>query len=398
MVRTLSDGSIGNRLRRLRNERGLTQEQFAERAGVSVDLIKKLEQGRRESARLTTVAALATALDVPRSALLDKRPRLDDDRALALGLRDALLSVDVLHGLDPQHDAEPADVDTLWRHIDDGWRRYWAGRFGDLAQTVPGIVGEARHAYTASGAPAAGPLAQAYQLAACLLVHLGREDLAAVGAERAIAAAATGDDELQWATLHGTFCWALLAQARHRTAEGLAARVAERIEPKFSTASPEHLTVWGGLVLWAMAAAVEDGRADAAADHLSLARVGIARMNHDRHDYQVNYGPTQVAMQTTYAHAVLGQPDRALAAAAGVRRHDLRDISWARHLLDTAQAHLGARQYDRAAAKLKEARDQAPVWFRHQSLARMLVMELAERRTRLTGTLRELVHSLEVHR
>src|SRR6266511_298726 len=69
--------TIGERLHRLRGEHGLTQEALAALAGLSVDLVKKLEQGKRQSARLTTIAALANALDVPMSELTDKRPRLD---------------------------------------------------------------------------------------------------------------------------------------------------------------------------------------------------------------------------------------------------------------------------------------------------------------------------------
>jgi hypothetical protein len=48
-----------------------------------------------------------------------------------------------------------------------------------------------------------------------------------------------------------------------------------------------------------------------------------------------------------------------------------------------------------ATATLKQAKDAAPVWFRHQALARSFVADLAERQTRLTPTLRELVGSLE---
>ncbi|HEY3003649.1 MAG TPA: helix-turn-helix transcriptional regulator [Kribbellaceae bacterium] len=67
--------SIGDRLRKLRGERGLTQEQLAERADVSVDLVKKLEQNARSSARLASLAALADALAVSPAELLDERPR-----------------------------------------------------------------------------------------------------------------------------------------------------------------------------------------------------------------------------------------------------------------------------------------------------------------------------------
>ncbi|GAA1822627.1 helix-turn-helix transcriptional regulator [Planosporangium flavigriseum] len=387
--------SIGDRLRNLRTERALTQEGLAERSSVSVDLIKKLEQGKRESARLTTLAALANALDVPLSHLMDKRPRLDDggDR-LVLGLRDALLSPTLLPGIDQDDSGDPTPLRDLEAAVRHAWGAYWAGEFNDLARTLPRLVAEARVTERSLGSQAAGLLAQAYQLTACLLVHLGRDDLAAVGAERALAVAGRGDDELQWATLYGTYGWVLLSQARYEEAERLAIRIAERIEPRFSSASEKHLTVWGGLVLWAMAAAVEGARGDAALDYISLARMGAARMDRDRHDYEVNFGPTQVAMQTTYAYSVLGEPDRALTAARDVHREDLYTISYGRHLLDVAQAHTNSRHDALAVDVLHEAQALAPVWFRHQVLARTLVAELRQRRARLSAGLRDLVQSL----
>jgi len=391
------DLSIGDRLRRLRTERGLTQEELAAAADVSVDLVKKLEQGRRETARLASLAALANAVDVSLSELVGRRPRLDGagDRVV-LGLRDALLTPPPFSGIETVSAGSPTTLAKLWSAVRKGWRAYWTGEFVVLAQLLPGLIADGRATQAELGAPVAGPLAQAYQLTSCLLVHLGREDLAGVAAERGIVAAMSGDDQLQWATLHGTYSWTLLMQARHAEAEQLAINTANMIEPRFSTASPEHLTVWGGLVLWAMAAAVETGRGQAATDYISLAKVGSARLERDRHDYEVNFGPTQVAMQTTYVHATLGQPGKALAAAQGVRRADLYPISYGRHLLDVAQAHTDARQIDRAVEVLLEARDLAPVWFRHQAPARSLVSGLAERQTRLSPALRELVASVSI--
>jgi hypothetical protein len=346
---------------------------------------------------MTTLTRLAQALDVSRSELLDKRPRLDGgDNPLVTRLRDALLSVDVLAGIDPRHDdGEATALPDLWAGIDQAWRDYWGGRFVGLAEALPGLIAEARITERAGDPAAARTLAQVYQVAASLLVHLGREDLAALGAERGLLAASTADDELLWSALSGTYCWALLGQARNSEAEHLAVHVAERIEPQFSTASPEQIAVWGGVILWALAAAVENAKSDAAAEYISLARVGAVRLDRDRHDYGLNFGPTQVAMQSTYAHAMLGHPDRALVSARDVRREDLFAISYGRHLLDVAQAHADTRRVGRATVTLKRAKDAAPVWFRHQALARSLVADLAERQTRLTPTLRELVGSLE---
>lgn len=62
--------TIRYQLRRLRRLRGLTQEELADRADVSRDLVAKLEQGRRQTARITSLASLARALNVELSALV----------------------------------------------------------------------------------------------------------------------------------------------------------------------------------------------------------------------------------------------------------------------------------------------------------------------------------------
>lgn len=390
--------TIGERLRQLRTERGLTQEQLSSLAGVSVDLIKKLEQGRRESARLSSLAALADSLDVPLAEMTDKRPRLDGagDR-LVLGLRDVLLSPDLLPGMNADDDQEPTPVPRLDTLVGEGWRDYWSGRFVELARRTPGVVAEARAAQRAGLEGSRQILSRAYQLAACLLVHLGRDDLALIGAERAVTTATDGSDELQWAAAHGTYAWVLMNQARNDEAERVARRIAERIEPRLSAATPQHLTVWGGMLLWAMAAACATGRADASDDYLTLARAGATRMDGDRLNYALNFGPTQVAMQETYAQVTLGRPERALTAARQVRREDLRPISYGRHLLDLAQAHAAMRHDVDAVDTLIRAKSLAPVWFRHQVAARGLVAEVCERRARLTPAMRDLVRSLDAH-
>jgi transcriptional regulator with XRE-family HTH domain len=390
--------TIGERLRQLRSERGLTQEQLAGLAAVSVDLVKKLEQGRRESARLSSLAALADSLDVPLSELTDKRPRLDGagDR-LVLGLRDVLLSPDLLPGMEADDDRGPTPTPRLQSLLDDGWRDYWAGRFVELARRTPALVTEARYTQRAGTAGGHLILSQAYQLAACLLVHLGRDDLALLGAERSVTTAAAASDELQWAAAHGTYAWVLMNQARNDDAERISRRVAEQIEPRLSSATPQHLTVWGGMVLWAMAAACASGRTDATDDYLTLARAGAARMDSERLDYALNFGPTQVAMQDTYAQVALDRPDRALTAAQHVQLGALRPISRGRHLLDLAQAHADMRRDADAVDTLVRAKTLAPVWFRHQVAARSLVAEVCERRARLTPAMRELVRSLDAH-
>ena len=72
--------TIGYQLRRLRRLRGLTQEDLADRADVSRDLVAKLEQGRRQTARISSLASLAGALDVELSTLVTRPPRVLEPR------------------------------------------------------------------------------------------------------------------------------------------------------------------------------------------------------------------------------------------------------------------------------------------------------------------------------
>ena len=72
------DVSFGERLRRLREAAGLTQEELAERAGVTPDAIGALERGARRHPYPTTVRALADALGLSaeeRAALVASLPK-----------------------------------------------------------------------------------------------------------------------------------------------------------------------------------------------------------------------------------------------------------------------------------------------------------------------------------
>jgi transcriptional regulator with XRE-family HTH domain len=390
---TISDGTIGDRLRTFRQERAMTQEELAERSGVSADTIKKLEQNRRTTARIATLTALAKGLGVTPSALLGRRERLErqsPDGVLAV--RDALqCPADLYPGIAPDDPGEPLPLAELEAAVRRGWDCYWQGELGELAGMLPGLIGEARLAEREDGAAACRSLAQAYQLSADLMVHMGNDDLAAVAAERALSAAARGDDELQHATLAGTASWVLLHQGRHADAELVARKAAEAVEPRaMGTAPREHVTVYGALLLSAAAPAAASAKASGVDGYMDAAGEAAALLPEDRHDYWVSFGPTQLAMQQCYTSAVLGEPGAALAAARGVRQADLLPISWGAHHLDVAQACVDARKYRLAIGALLTACEVSPQWFRHQGPARGLVRQLVEHERRLSPPLKRL--------
>ena len=89
-------GIVGQQLRSFRIERGFSQGELSDRADVSVDLISKLEQGVRQTARFSSLTRLANALDIDLGRLLEVRRRgLLDECLHAYGYysRDAILGV-----------------------------------------------------------------------------------------------------------------------------------------------------------------------------------------------------------------------------------------------------------------------------------------------------------------
>jgi len=395
---------IGDRIRRLRTGRWpkLTQRELAERAGVSVELIAKLEQGVKQSALLTSLNKIATALDVDVSALVARPVRVDvspggGESSGILGIRRAITTVRV--------DAEPASEDELRKSATLAWGSYWTNDFGVLAGMLPGFIGAARASVRQTGSSAAyEALSDAYGAAASMLVHLDKVDLAYLSMERAINAAEQPGDELRRASLYGWMSWLLLHQiggsdeARH-----IAIREADNIEPRISDGRPEQVSVWGSLLVSAAVAAAREDDASQADDLINLAEVAATRlggMGWSRSMYnQSPFGLPLVIMQMVDIAVVTDRPGRALTVARKMPPDaPLPVASQARHLADRAFAFTELGKTAEAEQTLLTIRRLAPQWMRYQSYPRTIVSELWERgkRRARSKTLQELAEWLDV--
>jgi transcriptional regulator with XRE-family HTH domain len=85
---TTEIGLLGKRLQSIRKAKGMSQAQVSTASGVSIDTLTRLENGKGQEPKLSTVIALAEALEVELSDLVPvKGPRLDEADDLVTHIR-----------------------------------------------------------------------------------------------------------------------------------------------------------------------------------------------------------------------------------------------------------------------------------------------------------------------
>lgn len=397
--------SIGERIRQLRMDRTprITQQELADRAGISVDVIRKLEQGRRQTVLIGTLHAIAQALDTDAATIVSTPATLstprDSREAGVRAIRRAVTGVDELVGLAGPEDVAPPLTD-LRRSLTYAWGCYWTSDYDALGALLPTLITGARAAAREStsrqAADAHDLLAEAHQVAACVLVHLGHTDLAHLALERALAASMGGGDPLRRASLLGSVAWLLISQGRLTESLRVSLTEADRCEPRISQAAPVELSVWGNLILTGATAAARAGDTGQADDLLRVAASAATRIGADRNDYQTLFGPSQVVMQSVDAAVATGQFGQALSKAAGMPVNCALPLAaQARHLADVAQAQTQMGRDASAVDTLLYMERLAPAWMRFHSLPRVITRELLERERRArTPRLRGLAHRL----
>lgn len=236
--------ALGARLREARKRRGLTQRELARLSGVSVSLIRKLEQGDYDNGlRLETVRKIAVALSVPTSALaIGSRPSPPDQESVTRWepVRRALEGAG-----DSDPDAEPT-LAGVRRATDEAIRLFRDGSLTELASLLPPLLTDT-DALVASSTNGAQVAATAERsririVAGSLLVHTWQFH----AAERAFALAADdADAPLAQTAVTGQRCFALTRQGLLAECRELAVRHAEQAEPRLSTATRDELARLG---------------------------------------------------------------------------------------------------------------------------------------------------------
>jgi transcriptional regulator with XRE-family HTH domain len=355
----------------------MTQEELAERAGISADVIRKLEQNRRSGTKLTTLNALARGLDVRTSDLLTSNLDLDSsengDKALLLGIRRVLFpSMGDQHLDRPSTDLAGIEtgINSVHSAYSNGAYRAALGEFSDL---LPAI--EIALASDTSGG-VARLASLAYKTLGETLIQTRHDDLAQEAVRRSLVNAQNAADPILYARCGENSSWIMMLHGRFADAGATAAYLARTIEPTFATTEQRRLDTYGRLHVQASAAASRDNNVSAADEHISVARAVAARIGGGE-IYSSKFGPARVAMAESENAIVMGDPESALRVGSTVR---LSGKSGKRHLLTLAEAQLSMRDFAGALDTINSAKTLASEWLLNQRLARQLVRDLLDAR------------------
>ncbi|MGW0599974.1 helix-turn-helix domain-containing protein [Streptomyces sp. NPDC002776] len=383
----MANEDLGRTLRRLRRLASLTQEELAERSGISVDVIRQLEQRRKHSARLPTLHALANGLGVELTTLLGDPPAVaatgENDGPRFVAVRRAIMPA--LWGPEPKPPEPGFSLEHLREQIADGWTQYHSAEFDTVMKALPDLIADARTAAASvddddRGAGFAA-LGKALQLAGHVAVRMGKTDLALISLERAIEAAGRSSDPLLRAMIVNSVAWTYQRQGRLSDALSIALHAAGDIKDGGHTGTADGLKVWGALTMSAATSAARSNdydRASALMAHAEEQAAQVSKLPQGSDSRMVSvFSPSSVRIERVRLAVQYGHPEEALTLAKGMRLGKDVPPSWRTWLLlDVARAHTDLGDAAGAVKALESLRRVAPAWMQHHTLAVAIVRDL----------------------
>ncbi|WP_019633654.1 helix-turn-helix domain-containing protein [Actinomadura atramentaria] len=375
--------NLADRLRSVRKRRGMTQRELASAAGVSLSLVRKLEQGEREDTRMETLRKFAAALEVSTIELVVPPDAAADERPVDTWapVREALLR---RHA----HPPELPTVEGVRDAVAAAEPLFTANRYSDLGTALPALLRDG----DALGAAGRQVRSRLLHLAGLLMVSARQFDAAEIALRRA---ADDATSRLEAVAVTNTVCWLRMRRGDLAGTLDLATQTADDIEPRLSRATPEELAAWGGMLLRVSTAASRNNEPGAASDALRLAHAAAVTISTEwapPSDPLRSFGPIAVATRRIENHMVEDRPDRVLSLAAripttGFRAHASSRL---RHRLDVAKANVQLKRYTDAFDVLSDVRAKSPEWIANQRMARDVLGRIVAKRRTLTPEMRDM--------
>jgi hypothetical protein len=277
--------------------------------------------------------------------------------------------------------AQPADLPTLTNAVAKAKRAYQSCQYTDVISQLPTLLpalqaacddldGDARlRAYALS--------ADAYHVAASVLLKLDDHGLAWLAADRSMRAATLSQEPLAVDTSARIITHALTADGHFGAATTVASTYAQRLATDVRNPTPDSLSVYGSLLLRGALAAAHAEDRDGTMTLLDEAGQAGSRLGSDYNHRWTAFGPANVLLHRVNVAVRLGDAGSAISYARKVNLDQLTVTERKASLfVDTAQAFSQWGKHEKALHALCTAEQLAPLEVRSRPAVRRLVSDL----------------------
>ncbi|WP_279638524.1 helix-turn-helix transcriptional regulator [Kitasatospora albolonga] len=381
--------AFGARVAGLREARGLTQKQLAAEIGRTASWLSQVERGIQPVNRLDVLRLLADGLGVSVQELRADAPAQGPAEGPAVELSNDLDQARlVISGhavpevLLDAAEPSPASLEEIQRAVDRVWELTHANEFAELSALlgplVPRIERAARTAPPSERGTAWGLLSRTYQALSSAFVRQGEADAAWVAADRAIRAAEQSGNTLDVFASVFRLSQAFVRLKHLDQAEHSATTALNALERHYTqtAVAPEALSVMGALHLALALIHARAGDRPRAREEMERAREVAGRLGEDRNDFNLEFGPTNVEIQTVSIAVELGDAGEAIEVGTELDTSALSLERRARLNMDLGRAYAQRRQVGEALGSLLAAEELSPDLVHTHVAARDTIREL----------------------
>jgi hypothetical protein len=246
-----------------------------------------------------------------------------------------------------------ADLGSLAKVVTDAKMAYQACRYSEAMARLPGLLPDLQAACESQTGEdrlrAHGLAADAYHVAASILLKLDDHGMAWLAADRSMRAATLSEDPLIIGSAARIITHALTADRHYTAATTTAGRFAQRLATEVQKPTPQSLSVYGSLLLRGAIAAAHAEDRGASMTMLDEAAQAGSRLGSDYNHRWTAFGPVNVLLHRINVAVRLGDAGAAIDYA---RKVDLGKLPIterkAAFFVDTAQAFTQWGKHEKA--------------------------------------------------
>ncbi|MBV8541920.1 MAG: helix-turn-helix transcriptional regulator [Pseudonocardiales bacterium] len=380
----MPDMPTGALVRLYRIQRRMSTVSLATHAGITVRYLEMIEADSKTPS-VPVLRKLAKVLGVRTSALVGEAPSEDHEGPVNPRLAEverALFTYRSLALTDPGQLPTLEELGDQIGAVQTAWC-ISPNKYSDVLRVLPDLIVNSERAVHESerSITACRQVSELYQVARAVLKYLGRADLCGLVSDRAMRYAEETEDPLLIAAATWSLGHAMLSDDMPAGALSLAMKGSEALEPLLPDGTPEHFSLYGGLLLVATLASLRTGDPWRARELLrGPAREAALRVG-DGHNYHGTvFGPTNVGIHMVRVEYECGEISEALRLADDVDITKTASLERKISLLYKVAQCYECRSNDAAVfVHLKMAERLCPEDFQHRQDVRSMVRTLVKR-------------------